>query len=93
MNDQLPKSQADVSTELRKDFDYFIAHQRELVKEYDGKVVVISGQKVVGIYDDVIKATTSASEKYGYGNFLVQQVRPGDDSTSQTFYSRVAVHG
>ena len=78
------------STGLAKEFDYYLAHQDELVEQYDGKVVVIKDGKVLGAYDSLIKAVT-ATEKAGQelGTFLVQPVSPGSDAYTHTHHSRV----
>ena len=75
---------------LARDFTYYLAHQDELVKQYDGKVVVIKDGKVLGAYDSLIKAVTE-TEKAGQelGTFLVQPVSPGSDAYTHTHHSRV----
>ena len=36
---------------LEKEFNYYLQHQDELVKEYDGKYIVIKDNAVAGVYD------------------------------------------
>jgi len=76
---------------LNKELDYYISHQREIVAEYNGKVVVIHGAKVVGAYDSELQATLEAKKKFRMGEFLVQRAEAGTDSYTQTFYSRASV--
>ncbi len=75
--------------QLKKEFEYYIAHQDELVKQYNGKVLVIKDYQVVGAYDSEIEAIRKSQEKYELGTFLVQKCEPGVSSYSQTFHSRV----
>ena len=75
---------------LKKEFDYYLANQVELVKQYNGKYVAIKGQKVLGAYDTQIAAITETKKVHELGTFLVQKVEPGTSAYSQTFHSRVA---
>ncbi len=75
---------------LDKEFQYYLDHQEELVKEYDGKYIVIIGEKVVGSYDSELEAYESSKKKYELGTFLIQHVSPGDDNYTQTYHSRVS---
>lgn len=75
---------------LRKQFEYFLKNQSELVKLYNGKVVVIHDEQVDGVYDSELEAVTDAAKKYAMGTFLVQRVEPGHDAYTQVFHSRVA---
>ncbi|HEX3915526.1 MAG TPA: hypothetical protein VHW71_18660 [Steroidobacteraceae bacterium] len=77
-------------TPLKAEFDYYIANQAELVEKHNGKVVVIVGQKVVGVYDDKIQAITETQKTHALGSFLVQKVEPGTGAYTQSFHSRVA---
>ena len=74
---------------LEKEFNYYLEHQNELVKKYNGKYLIIKNQKVVDVYDTEIEAYTKAKEKYELGTFLIQHCLPGDANYKQTFHSRV----
>lgn len=76
---------------LKDEFEYYIAHQDELVSQYNGKYLVIMDKQVQGAYDNELDAYRAASEKYELGSFLIQHCEPGDEAYSQTFYSRVGV--
>ncbi len=75
--------------DLKKEFDFFISHQDELVKRYNGKFIVIVGQAVVGEYDSIGDAYESSTKKFTPGTFLIQQCLPGKNAYTQTFNSRV----
>lgn len=75
---------------LRKQFAFFLAHQEEIVREHNGKVVVIADEKVEGEYPDELRAMESATKRHQPGEFLIQRVAPGAESVTQTFHSRVA---
>lgn len=74
---------------LEKEFKYFVDHQKELVKQYNGKYLVIKDQTVVGVYDTIEAAYEDAKEKYELGTFLIQHCIPGDAAFKQVFNSRV----
>ena len=76
---------------LQKQLEYFKSHQNELVKKYEGKFLVIKDQEVQGIYNAEIEAYTDAKKKFELGSFLIEQCRPGQESYTQTFHSRVAI--
>ena len=75
---------------LEKEFEYYKAHQDDLVKAYPGKVIVIVGETVIGSYDTEIEAYESAKKDHALGTFLIQKCMPGTESYSMTFHSRVA---
>jgi hypothetical protein len=78
-------------SELRKQFDYYVANQDALVKKYNGKFVVIAGEAVVGNFDTEMDALRFASGKYEAGTFMIQLVAPGEQNYSQTFFSRASI--
>lgn len=75
---------------LETEFNYYKDNQDDLVKRYNGKFIVIVGEKVVGTFDDPVKAYTAMKKKYPVGTFLIQHCLPGEESYTQSFYSRVA---
>lgn len=70
---------------LEKEFDYYVEHQEELVNKYDGKVVVIKDQKVIGIFNSEIEAITETKKEHELGTFFVQRCGPGEENYTQTF--------
>jgi hypothetical protein len=79
-----------METPLEKEFNYYLAHQAELVAKYNGKVLAIVGEEVIGVYDSDIAAIEDALKSREMGTFLVQKCSPGEESYSQTYHSRVA---
>ena len=77
---------------LQKAFQYYLDHQEKLVKKYNGKFIVIKDGKVIGSYDDELKAVEETTKEFEIGSFLVQFVSPGDSAYTQNFYSRVAIN-
>ncbi len=73
---------------LDKEYKYYQAHQQEFLKKYKGKVLVIRGEEVVGIYETEGAAYEESVPKYKLGTFLIQKCVPQDEII-QTFHSRV----
>jgi len=75
---------------LDKEFKYYLDHQDKLLKKYNNRFVVITGEKVVGDYDSFEQALLQSIEKkYELGTFLIQECTAGEDAYTQTFHSRV----
>ena len=74
---------------LEAEFEYYLEHQDELVEQYNGKVVVIKNNKVLGIYDNDNEAISETKKKHKLGTFLVHPVGPGEENTTMKFHSRV----
>jgi hypothetical protein len=75
---------------LEKEFKYFLDNHDALVKQYQGKFVVVKDCQVIGAYDGELEAVKETSKKHELGTFLVQKCEPGSESYTQTFHSRVS---
>jgi hypothetical protein len=73
---------------LEKEFQYYLDHQDELVTEYNGKVIVIKNQVVIGVYDDETEAIGETRKTQAMGTFLVQRCTPGTDAYTAKYHSR-----
>lgn len=76
-------------TMLEKDFKYYLDNQVEFVKNYTGKILVISNEKLIAAFNTMKEAYDCGVEKCGIGNFIVQRCSPGKTDYTQSFYSRV----
>ena len=74
---------------MRQEFKYYLDHQAELVKKYNGKYLTIVGKKVVGAYNDEDEAYYMGRERYGAGNFLIQLCTPGDSAYTLRFFTPI----
>ena len=73
---------------LDKEFKYYLDHQEELLPIYNGKYVMIVGNKVVGACNSIGEAYYKGKREYGLGNFLVQLCTPGDSAYTVTYHTR-----
>ena len=76
---------------LEKEFNYYLKHQDELVKDYNGKFIVIKDGKVLGAFASALEAVEKTAEQHELGTFLVQKCELGNASYTQTYHSRVSV--
>ncbi len=81
-----------VKKSIEKEFDYYLKHQSDLVKSYNGKFIVLKGDKVIGAYDSHADAYNETIRTDSLGTFLIQHCLPGSESYSQTFHSQVIIH-
>lgn len=72
---------------LEKEFEFYKKHKNSLVKKYEGKFIVIVGNKVIGSFESMIDAAKSASKEYKPGTFMVKQVLKKEEPIY--FHSRV----
>jgi hypothetical protein len=74
---------------LKKEFEYYLANQDELVRKYNGQYIAIKNREVIGVFDDESTAVAETAKKHQLGTFLVQKVEPGSGAYTQTYHSRV----
>jgi len=70
---------------LRGEFEYFLQHQDELADRYEGKVIVIKDQRVIGAFDSVSDAVHETSKRHSLGTFLVQECCRGPQCYTAVF--------
>jgi hypothetical protein len=56
---------------LEQEFNFYLKNQEDLVRQYNGKFVVIKDSKVIGSYDNELQAVTETSKQHELGTFLV----------------------
>jgi hypothetical protein len=78
-------------TELESQFKWYLGHQEELVTKFNGRWVVIHGEKVAGDFTTELDGYNFGIENFKPGEFLIQLVSPGEGSYTQTFHSRVVI--
>ena len=76
---------------FERELQYFKDNQAELVSRYNGQILVLMGDKVVGVYPSALQAYLDASEKYKPGSYMIQKCEPGEDAYTVTLSSALAV--
>ena len=77
-----------MSSVLAKEFNYYLANQDEMVRKYDGKVVVIKDLSIIGVYPTELDAVVETQKTHEVGTFLIQKVSKGNEGYTHTFHSR-----
>lgn len=72
---------------LQKEFNYYKKHQKELLKQFEWRTIVIVGEDVVGVYDNEQQAYSETIKKHKLGKFLIQTCVK--DENLAMFHSRV----
>lgn len=72
---------------LEDEFEYYIAHESEILARHRDRYVVIKGGRVLGAFDSEIEAVSETAKREPAGTFLVQHAVPG--AHTQAFFSRV----
>lgn len=70
---------------------YFIDNQEDLVRRYRGKVLVITGNKIQGIYNSALEAYFEAQIKLKPGSFMIQTCEPGPEAYTVNITSQKLV--
>lgn len=58
---------------LEKERKYLESHRDQLLKEFGGKILVISGEEVTGAFDTMEQALEGAATKHGLKNVLIRR--------------------
>lgn len=85
--DTTNKKVASVPEGLKKDLDWYIENQQQLSQKYNGKILLVVNQQLVGAFDSMQEAYADAIKKYALGTFTLQPCSPGSDSYTLTLYS------
>ena len=72
---------------LKKNLEWYIANQKSLAEEYNGKVLLIVDQKLINAFADMGAAYTEALKSYAPGTFTLQPCSPDADSYTLMLYS------
>ena len=72
-------------------FKYYLENQNALVKQYEGKYLIITKDGVMGAFNTLRDGYDMALHRFGKGNFMLQLCTAGDGAYSQRYFtSRVA---
>lgn len=63
-----------------KALEFYKKNQKELVSSYNGKTLIFLNDTILDVKDSFREAYDFAMEKYGIGNFSLQEVSPGEGS-------------
>lgn len=79
----------EMGTDLKKEFEWYLENQSELVEKYDGKFIVIKDHEVIGEFENFNQAMDETTKNHEKGTFIIQKCSAGEDDYTVTFHSRV----
>lgn len=74
---------------FKTELNFFIANQNNLVKKHHGKILVIKGRTIVGVYRSALEAYLQAQKKHKLGTFMIQPCQPGPSAYTVTISSNI----
>jgi hypothetical protein len=66
------------------ELQFFVANQDTLVKQYQGKVLVLRGHEVVAAHETLLEAYLDAQRRFEAGSFMLQPCEAGPDAFTVT---------
>jgi hypothetical protein len=74
---------------LKKDYEFFIAHRDEYLRDHRDEYAVIENESLLGFYPNQMSAMLAMKE-HVVGNFLVKKVVPADQDIVEYHTQAVA---
>ena len=87
----MPETKDVRSRSIEDAFHFYLRNQADFVEKYDGRVVAIKGEQILGVYDDHLSALKATSKDHQVGTFLLQLVSEGSEAYTASFRSRVTL--
>lgn len=66
------------SEQLKKQFDFYLANQENLVEKFNGRVLLIHNESVIGDFSSKEDAYNAGSTQFEPGDFLIIKCSPGE---------------
>jgi hypothetical protein len=83
--------QQDKWSDLKAEWDYYRAHQDEIVALYNGKYIVMYHKQVQGAFDTSKEAYAFGIANFEPGKFLLQKCSPGIKDYTVKFYAGLRI--
>jgi hypothetical protein len=74
-------------TMFETELAFFIANQHDLVERHNGKVLVIRGEQIAGVYNSPLEAFVEAQKQFQPGTFMIQPCAPGPEAYTVTIHN------
>jgi hypothetical protein len=78
-------------SDLKAEWDFYRAHQDDLVAKYNGKFIVMYGKKVQGAFETSGEAYEFGMARFEPGKFLLQKCSPGTKDYTVRFYAGLRI--
>ena len=73
-----------ITPEVDRLFQFFLENQNQLVKEYEGKVIVLHKNMVEAVFDRDLDAYLYGKSHFTPGTFIIQKCIKGEEAYTQT---------
>ena len=68
------REDVEMQRSLKREVEFFRRNREEYVKNYVGKILAIKNEKILGVFDDYLKAAEKIYPIHKYGTVLMQPV-------------------
>ena len=75
---------------LDNEFYYYRTNQSDLVSKFNGRFLVITGNKVIGDYGSYLEAYVKTKKQHAPGTFLIQECTEGDRAYTVTCHNVIS---
>lgn len=72
---------------LEREFEFYLQHQEEFLGKYDGKLIAIKDENVLGAFDSYLEAAAAILPHHKRGTVLFHQVNKNEISEVAVFHS------
>lgn len=76
---------------FERELNFFKENQADFVKKYNGKILVIVGDELVGVHDNLISAYKESLNSYKLGSFMIQPCVPGPSAYTVTISPSIQI--
>jgi hypothetical protein len=76
---------------FQQEMNFFKENQNALVGQYRGKILVIKGDEIFGVFNTTLDAYNEALKNFKAGTFMIQPCEPGPEAYTVNISSSVIV--
>jgi len=85
--DKLVRYVTDNEAPLQTEFRWYLKNQDDLLKKYDGKIIMIKGEEVITAFEEMADALEYATDKGLLGEVMIQKCSPGNKDYTVTIHT------
>lgn len=86
-SDHSQQGDRNMNEPLEREFEFYLRNQENLVKSYEGKLIAIKNEQILGAFDSYLEAAEVIFADYDRGSVLFQEVSQDKESNIVTFHS------
>jgi hypothetical protein len=74
--DPTPELMTEAPADLAAELEYYNRNLKDWLRRYPGRVVLVKGDELVGVFDDEDEALVEGARRFGLTSFLIRRVLP-----------------